>query len=420
MSTKTNESSRSLDRSSRSHPFLELRELDLKSKPSRIDFAQQWFMHFAAEYFENGKQFKVLGGLRKSAPSLLKRLLSTGGRVSVPNLLMYAFGTVFKECKVCRANKCAYLGGGRWAQYCSRRCGYDSPDRQKNFKRTMMREYGCEYASQSEALRQKAIDKWSATAGRPVRAPAQIPSVLASMKQTSLDRHGGMASGSPTTRKKIEDSYSEASGGYTTPFRNPAVLESIAKHWESKGVTNPFQDEGVKESIKQFYRDNYEVEHNMQVPHILEKHEKDSSRFKLKRFFFEPLQIELLCRGSEPKVLKWIQENLSVTAISTSKEDQPKVWYYKPFEEKRGRYFTDIVMVIGGKRFVIEVKSEWTLFEGSLTSKEFQRNMAKFKAANVVCQLNLVPFILALVRDDGRIDWVESPTKGNLYKLFRR
>ena len=179
----------------------------------------------------------------------------------------------------------------------------------EKIKKTMVKKYGIEYASQSQIFKDK-------------------------IKATNLKTYGfeyGFQSEEVKDKRKVTN-------------------------LEKYGFENPLQREEIKEKYRQTNLKKYGVEYPVQCQEIYEKQDKNS--YYLKDYKM-PSGIIIKIQGYEHYALNELlqKENIIENEIKTGSQNVPTIWY-NDISGKKHRHFVDIY--IPSKNKCIEIKSTWT------------------------------------------------------------
>ena len=179
----------------------------------------------------------------------------------------------------------------------------------EKIKKTMVKKYGIEYASQSQIFKDK-------------------------IKATNLKTYGfeyGFQSEEVKDKRKVTN-------------------------LEKYGFENPLQREEIKEKYRQTNLKKYGVEYPVQCQEIYEKQDKNS--YYLKDYKM-PSGIIIKIQGYEHYALNELlqKENIIENEIKTGSKNVPTIWY-NDISGKKHRHFVDIY--IPSKNKCIEIKSTWT------------------------------------------------------------
>lgn len=170
------------------------------------------------------------------------------------------------------------------------------------------------------------------------------------------------------------------------------------------GGPNPSYGSGVRQKRRQTTRKRLGVDHFLQDP-------ESFHRYQRRRFKYYDVQLgerQVQAQGSaEVAFVAYMNENYRVREAS----DKPTpIWYRN--EGKRSRYHADFQARVKGEKFLFEVKSPFTL-----THFDWERNLAKFRAANRWCRRREIKFVLVLVVKDHP-NFVVFPTKRKIEQLL--
>lgn len=256
-------------------------------------------------------------------------------------------------------HKCQYCGNIEIKFYTlelgykSKSCS-DKKCRMKKTIKTNLKRYGVTNVYASEEIKKKLKATWMKNLG--VLNPYQSEIVKEKIKQTNLKRLG------------VE-----------SPMQSKLVQKKSRKTCLKKyGTKYSLQSEIVKEKGREFFRINYGVENSMQVPHMHEKNQLSSKKFK--HYKINKSGTILLLQGYEPKVIDNLLNTYKESEIIVDRNLIPK-FMYKTKDNKNHRYFPDIY--IPKENLIIEVKSEWTKTLKpeiqELKKKSILKNKFKFK-----------------------------------------
>ena len=202
----------------------------------------------------------------------------------------------------------------------------------ERIKKTMVNNYGVEYAAQSQIC----MDK---------------------MKKTTLEKYGvEHATQSDITKNRIKQT-NLVKYGFEYGLQSELVKEKTKQtNLEKYGLANPLQREDIKEKCKQTNLKKYGVEHSSQCPEIYENQNKNS--YYLKDYIL-PSGNTIKIQGYEHYALDELlkKDNILQEDVITGSINVPTIWYNDSNNKKR-RHFVDIFIPSINK--CIEVKSTWT------------------------------------------------------------
>lgn len=183
----------------------------------------------------------------------------------------------------------------------------------------------------------------------------------------------------PESEKKSKETYF-AKTGYYNPGKNPEVRKKAAETlFRKTGHWHPSQVKGFAAACRKTYFGRTGYYHPLQNPEVFARVQR--KQLKLKKFVAKDGRV-YRCRGYEPQVLKFLENNPLVKKFTTTVNTRllPAV----PYQRASGKthvYYPDIgVELFDGRKLIIEVKSVYTLFD-----KE-DINRRKFKAAVQLCK----------------------------------
>lgn len=202
----------------------------------------------------------------------------------------------------------------------------------ERIKKTMVNNYGVEYAAQSQIC----MDK---------------------MKKTTFEKYGlEHATQSDITKNRIKQT-NLVKYGFEYGLQSEVVKEKTKQtNLEKYGLANPLQREEIKEKSKKTCLKKYNVEYPSQCPEIYEKQNKNS--YYLKDYIL-PSGNTIKIQGYEHYALDELckKENSNENDIITGSKNVPTIWY-NDNDNKKHRHFVDIFIPSINK--CIEVKSTWT------------------------------------------------------------
>ena len=200
---------------------------------------------------------------------------------------------------------------------------------------------------------------------------------------------------SPEVQSKIKRRFAKYLGGH--PLRDPSVVRKLKNTCLDRyGVENPWSSTEVKERIVATNYARYGARSHMQNPDVAERVLSKA---------YQRTQVRLLgslhtVQGFEGLALKEIEAKL--LSVETRRTGVPPIWYRNSGVLRR--YYPDAVVTsITGKRFVLEIKSDWTLV------RESKRNLAKLAALRRWCRQNGYEFALYVKSKDAS-NWFANPT----------
>jgi len=202
----------------------------------------------------------------------------------------------------------------------------------EKIKKTMVKKYGIEYASQSQIFKDK-------------------------IKATNLKTYGfEYGFQSEEVKDKIKATNLKTYG-FEYGFQSEEVKEKRrVTNLEKYGFENPLQREEIKEKCRQTNLKKYGVEYPVQCQEIYEK--QDQNSYYLKDYKM-PSGIIIKIQGYEHYALNELlqKENIIENEIKTGSKNVPTIWY-NDISGKKHRHFVDIY--IPSKNKCIEIKSTWT------------------------------------------------------------
>ena len=144
------------------------------------------------------------------------------------------------------------------------------------------------------------------------------------------------------------------------PFQNAEIQQKIKDTNQIRyGKNHGTQTEEVRQKFTNTMQERYNVDHALQIAEISTKALQNS--FKSKPFTFPSGNI-IQVQGFEPFALEvLVEQGNQFEDITTDRTQVPEIWY-KTEDDKKHRYFCDILLHNEDK--IIEVKSDWTYKQG--------------------------------------------------------
>jgi hypothetical protein len=190
-------------------------------------------------------------------------------------------------------------------------------------------------------------------------SPTSSPEVMAKIRSTNLERYGSAApAGSVEVQNKMQttnlERYGEDNFFKTKDFDRIRKETSLLKY----GVDHPSKSPEVQKKWRVTNLEKYGFEHPFQNPAVVEKYVKT-------RYAKDPVVLStgkvVYLQGYEKRVFGELLDNgMRDSDFEFDRKKQPVFWYGDPVTNKRRRYFPDFY--IPRLKWVIEVKSDWTLF----------------------------------------------------------
>ena len=193
--------------------------------------------------------------------------------------------------------------------------------------------------------------------------PGQNAEVKQKMKNTNLIRYGkDNASKNLEIIQKIKDTNQIRYGG-NSPAQNAEVYQKVKDTNNAKyGHECSLQNAEVKQKSINTMQERYNVDHALQIAEVSAKALNNS--FKSKPFTY-PCGNVIQVQGFEPFALEvLVEQEKKFEDITTDRTQVPEIWY-KTEDDKKHRYFCDILLHNEDK--IIEVKSDWTYKQGEET-----------------------------------------------------
>ena len=306
------------------------------------------------------------------------------------------------------------------------------PSIKASVQKTNVERYGGISPFCSREVQQTYRDNLEYKYGNGVINPSCIPGMTAKKLKNSMRKHGvPNANMLPEVKAKITATYKSRTG-YSHQMRNPEVAQRVSETWssfsESKlrdinlsrvascldkyGVFSASMLPEVKAKMKATYKARTGYDHPMHNPEVTRK--ITIAQGKRKEWVDQFGNIHE-CRGCEPTVLSAL-EDAGAIIVTTDFGDMPEMFYSNPVEHRWSQYQPDALIVWNGEKFVVEAKQYDGLF---FRGNEYKKNNAKFKAANQVCGLNGMRFMLA-IHDKDRVKVVKDPSYTKLETILHQ
>lgn len=182
--------------------------------------------------------------VEKNLPNLYNLLKDSDGEIFSEKVYLFQNSGNYGKCKVCQT-KTKFLSVSRgYRIYCSKTCSNNDPElvsqKNENFKKNFLENWGVENPMQSEKFKEKFFDKIK---------DLDYKAIAEKQKQIFLEKWG---------------------------VDNPSKLDWVKEKktkttMENWNVENPFQSEIIKEKIIQTNLEKWGVEHNSHIPDVAKK-----------------------------------------------------------------------------------------------------------------------------------------------------
>ena len=143
-------------------------------------------------------------------------------------------------CKMCNNIVKWQAGKGRYATYCSLKCGANDPDKKAKTKQTSIKKYGVGNPLQNKLIKEK-------------------------IKQTNLDKYGGHPKQNADVQAKYMNTCLTRYGVTTTSKVKEFQEKKHSTNLERYGSISPFGNMDVQEKLKQINLERYGVEYSGQI-----------------------------------------------------------------------------------------------------------------------------------------------------------
>ena len=250
---------------------------------------------------------------------------------------------------------------------------YDRNKANEKRKKTKLEKYGDKNYCNQEKIKQTNLERYG------VENVFQSDCHKEKIKQTNLERYGvenPYAFRSELWSKNLEEKYGNENFNnkrmiqqthlsHTQQEIEEANKKRVVTCLEKYGVPNPLQNKEIKEKVVNKIKEKYGGI-GFQIEDVFNKALKN--QYKKYQIIVEGKEYNL--QGYEPVVLKYLieNENIDIKEIECH-ENVPTVYYF--FNDKKRKHFPDIF--IKNENRIIEVKSEFTLYECSKDSLEIQK-----------------------------------------------
>ena len=230
------------------------------------------------------------------------------------------------------------------------------------YRTTSQLRYGVDHTLKSEIVRQKQYT-------------------------THVEKYGTHFLASDKNRRLLKES-SQAKWGVNHPSQSPKIKELKRIKWNALSKADLYDIKHKKEvtSLKK-----YGNKYPMQNVEVFTKSKK--SRFTTKLVSWR--NTEIYCQGYESEVLKHLESLQTISKVTTDTTIIGSITY--AYRGKQHTYYPDIgVKKINGEKFVIEVKSTFTLGLGKANKLIAAKNKKKFLAASKHYSEKGIKFLVVL------------------------
>lgn len=302
----------------------------------------------------------VFKKIKKDYPDICEIIDNTmPGRCWTEKLYRYTHPDHKDTCKMCSA-RLLYVNWERGFQtYCSKLCKHSDPEFKQKVKNSFVEKFGTDNSLKSKEVQEKIKQTNLKRYGH--ENAAKNPMIQSRMRETCLAKYGieNVLSKASPFRDKADKNSKEAvqeKYGVASTFSVPDILNKRKDTWLKKyGAIHPHKNRSVRDNYNTTVKENWGVEHPMQVAEVLDKNVKNAK--KSKKFIY-PSGKMIMVQGHEPKALEiLLNEGIKEEHILNLRVDMPGIWYLDA-NGKKHRYYPDFF--IPHLNLVIEVKSVYT------------------------------------------------------------
>lgn len=296
---------------------------------------------------------------------------------------------------------CAQCSGPKpaWKPTCSVKCGAlscvdkrrstniklygaDNPSRVEEFKdkrtKAIRKKYGVDNAFQSKALHKKSK--------RTVHMKYGVDNVsqsaaIKNKKEATMTANYGVNhwTKSRDMAHKLRP--------FTPDMLQKAKITCLAKY----GVDNPFKSKEIQAATRATCIERYGIANPGSIPNGYKR-----------KMVIDKFGKRHVVQGYETHAIEFFERVPTVTRIETKSRNVPN-FGYKSADNRRRRYYPDMIVYAGAQCHVVEVKSSYTL------RLDLDNNLCKFRAATTKCQKRGRNFWLFYFTDDLKLLRVKNP-----------
>ena len=350
----------------------------------------------------------------KLSPDLYQKVLATASSCYPESgrLSSQAATSVFKyilskkkprSCPNCDER---FMFGAYCSLSCSSKHAAYSEEAVAKRKRTNLRRYGVENPGCSKVLQERVSKTKAKQFGSREK---YIEHWKAKMEATSLQRHGVKNSGgTEESMQKAQATWKKNYGSVEAKYEQQ-FEKSKQTCLDRYGVEYSTQTEQMKAASVATNLRKHGVEHHLQDPKLFAQRMKSMYRTRSLRFSDGKIRT-VQSRDEQLVVRVYLRNSFTCGA--------PDFFIRYSLDGKRRVYHPDFIMCKNGKKFLVEVKSTYTLY------KNWDMNIEKFKAANRYCEENEMTFVLVLIRkvtgtDQQTVERLANPTKRKIREFIK-
>ena len=329
-------------------------------------------------------------------------------------------------CPICNKGELSFYK--KWSSGCTRKCSAKAvvPDR----KVTCLRKYGKENPSQVKSFQDKRTNTMIESFG--VENAFQSKKLQKKAKATINALYGVDNVSQSTIIKKRKEDTSRKNFGKShwtkaksmkhklRPFTPEMLEKAKATCLEKYGVPNVFLLPEYQERARQTILEKYGVDNIFKTPGFAYKAAEicfkkygaypwELSRGKcfIPKDYRDPVTGKMLrVQGHEDWALDWLYSRKTKVRCVVGSKNVPSIPY--TLQGKRHRYYPDIVAYTISTKRIVEVKSDYIL------TLQWERNLAKFRAANKYCEKQGYEFWLFIYSHDKGFIRIKNPTAAKI------
>lgn len=368
-------------------------------KPTLLDLRSRWSLDLTRMKHPSPRRIfkKLAPDLNAQVHKLVDRLVS-GNNVrhttvdAILNLILS--GSSFKKCPCCGSS---FLTGQYCSSSCASRHAAHAPEARTLRRQTTRMKYGVENVAQVPRLIRKRLKT------RAQNCPES--EIKRKRELTSLRKHGVRnAGGTEESLSRAKQSILERFGSHEEYVKH-LLSANERTCLERYGESSILKTDLFRRKAKKTWKRKYGVDHPMKSPEFFQQHMK-----ALHRKFRVRVGNRVLTLQSSYEVE--VAQHLSSIGWAVR---SPLISIPYSYGGQRRRYHADLIANRDGKRYMIEVKSPYTL------QKDLERNLKKFRAANRFCRQRGAQFTLCVVKkaagQDPQTIICNFPTRARLIEL---
>lgn len=277
-----------------------------------------------------------------------------------------------------RTNKCATCGKptkwgvekGNFREFCGKICMNKSADIVRRREATCKKRFGTSNPNELKSIKKKIRKAWRRKYG--VDNISQNKEIQKRKEATMMKNFGASHWTQTDHWRKVGRAFDtemmakakrtyKSKTGYDNPSHNPEVVAKIVlTHYERYGGNAGSQPRF--QFRRKVYKDKFGQRHVVQ--------------------------------GYEPLAIEFFERQRATKRIVTGSTKLPR-YRYTCSEGKKRTYYPDLVVFTAQRRYVVEVKSDWTLLNG------LELNIKKFRVATRACLRKGETFLVMLGLNGG-------------------